>query len=242
MNDLPKMILFDFCGTLATEKHFDNYHGLKKAFEDVGYDVSDLLLRKMSDKLSVFFKTSMELCKKYNVEIPNTKVLRSIIQSEGVNVDFDEERFDYMYWTNASHIEVVAGADLLLKYLKKEGIRTAIVSNISFSGRTVQRVLDEIIPDNGIEMVFSSSDYVFRKPDKLFFEIVLAQLGIQAEHTWICGDSLVNDVQSGLNAGIKTVYYCTDTSKMLDDKRITTITALTDMIDMIESIHNVRRD
>lgn len=70
--------------------------------------------------------------------------------SEGLSIDFDEERFDFVYWTNASHIEVVAGADLLLKYLKQKGIRTAVVSNISFSGRTVQRVLPEMIPDNGI--------------------------------------------------------------------------------------------
>lgn len=56
MNDLPKMILFDFGGTLTTEQYFDNYHGLKKAFEDAGYDISDLLLRKMSDKLSFFLK------------------------------------------------------------------------------------------------------------------------------------------------------------------------------------------
>ena len=130
----------------------------------------------------------------------------------------------------------------LLNYLKKKGIRVAVVSNISFSGKTVQRVLDEIMPDNGIETVFSSSDYVFRKPDKIFFDIVMAQLGIQAENTWICGDNIANDVQGGLNAGLKTVYYCTDPSKRLDDERVTTITALTDLIDMIESADGVRRD
>lgn len=242
MNALPKMILLDFGGTLATENHFDNYRGLREAFEDAGYAVSDILLRRMSDKLSFFFKTFMKFGKEYNIEIPNIKVLRSVILSEGLSFDFDAERFDYMYWTHASHIEAVNGADSLLKYLRKKGIRAAVVSNISFSGKTVQRVLDEIMPDNGIETVFSSSDYVFRKPDKIFFEIVMAQLGIQAENTWICGDNIANDVRGGLNAGLRTVYYCTDPSNRLDDERVTTITALTDLIDMIERADGVRRD
>ena len=68
------------------------------------------------------------------------------------------------------------------------------------------------IEDSGIgkyfDGIFVSERIGYNKPDKRFFDIAFSEIPDFAhEETVIVGDTLTSDIQGGINAGIKTVYF-----------------------------------
>lgn len=88
-----------------------------------------------------------------------------------------------------------------------ENIRTCVVSNLSFCGRTLERRIRKAIPEADFAFVISSCDYLFRKPSRHIFEAALARAGVSADRVWFCGDQLVPDIQGSSAVGITPVWY-----------------------------------
>lgn len=68
------------------------------------------------------------------------------------------------------------------------------------------------IKDSGIgryfDGIFVSEKIGYNKPDKRFFDIAFAEISdFKQEETVIIGDTLTSDIQGGINAGIRTVYF-----------------------------------
>ena len=68
------------------------------------------------------------------------------------------------------------------------------------------------INDSGIgryfDGIFVSEKIGYNKPDKRFFDIAFAEIpDFKHDETVIIGDTLTSDIQGGINAGIKTVYF-----------------------------------
>lgn len=68
------------------------------------------------------------------------------------------------------------------------------------------------ISDSGIgkyfDGIFVSEKIGYNKPDKRFFDIAFAEIpDFKQDETVIIGDTLTSDIQGGINAGIKTVYF-----------------------------------
>lgn len=68
------------------------------------------------------------------------------------------------------------------------------------------------IKDSGIgkyfDGIFVSEKIGYNKPDKRFFDIAFTEIpDFKQEETVIIGDTLTSDIQGGINAGIKTVYF-----------------------------------
>ena len=68
------------------------------------------------------------------------------------------------------------------------------------------------IKDSGIgkyfDGIFVSEKIGYNKPDKRFFECAFSQIpNLEREQTVIVGDTLTSDIQGGINAGIRTVYF-----------------------------------
>ena len=68
------------------------------------------------------------------------------------------------------------------------------------------------IKDSGIgkyfDGIFVSEKIGYNKPDKRFFDSAFADIpDFNREEAVIVGDTLTSDIQGGLNAGIKTVYF-----------------------------------
>ena len=57
----------------------------------------------------------------------------------------------------------------------------------------------------------TSSDYMFRKPSKILFDIAIRKSGLSSDEIWYCGDNPHADVEGAHNAGIFPVWYENDT-------------------------------
>lgn len=123
---------------------------------------------------------------------------------QGVAADHNETRAFYEKTLGQGHF-FMDGAEELLDALYKK-YRLYLVSNGTAS------VQKGRLESSGIEKyfdgIFISQTVGFNKPDVRFFEKVFESIpDFKKEETVIIGDSLTSDIQGGINAGIKTVWF-----------------------------------
>lgn len=97
--------------------------------------------------------------------------------------------------------------DKMLDYLYKNGIHTAVISNLGWSGEALAERFDRLLPNNKFKFVIISSDYMYRKPSRVLFDIALNKAGLAADKVWYCGDSVTADIEGVYGAGF--FLYCT---------------------------------
>ena len=97
--------------------------------------------------------------------------------------------------------------ELLLEYLKEQKIRTAVISNISFSGQALKERIHRMLPGNEFEFILATSEYVFRKPHSRIFELALRKAGLRPQEVWYCGDNAYYDVEGASRSGILPIWY-----------------------------------
>ena len=123
-----------------------------------------------------------------------------------------------MYWVSLSEIDTVfwnaaapgvptEGIREFLRYLKNKGIRTGVISNICYAPSVVAEHINRLLPENTFEFIITSSNFIFRKPNKRIFDLALEKAELQPDEVWYIGDQYECDVKGSLNAGLQPVWY-----------------------------------
>ena len=94
--------------------------------------------------------------------------------------------------------EFFPGALELLRGLKAQGVKTAIVS--TKRGDTIQFILERLGAADGVDLVIGSADVKRHKPDPEGLLAAMERLGVRAEETLFCGDTVL-DAGAARNAG-----------------------------------------
>lgn len=202
----PKMILFDYGHTLLWEKDFDFLSGYRAMFELVAENSGNASPEEAC-ALSVGIFRDADVCRKLGYEIHEFQLLRLVADVFGIKFSAPLEQVESILWTNASKGGKMPHVDELLKYLKEEGIRTGIISNIGWSGGALKERIDRFFPGNDFEFVIASSEYAIRKPNPLIFRVALQKAGLNPSEVWFCGDNIGADIIGAHGAGIFPVYY-----------------------------------
>ncbi len=122
-----------------------------------------------------------------------------------------------------------------LKYLNNKVIQYAVTNGTSVAqhNKLKKSSLDKIF-----KKAFISDELGYEKPSKAFFDIVFnaikEEYDFTKEEILIIGDSLTSDIQGGINAGIKTVWYnpkkAPNTNNLHIDYEITDIQQVKDIV------------
>lgn len=67
--------------------------------------------------------------------------------------------------------------------------------------------INRLLPENAFEFVITSSNYIYRKPNKRIFDLALEKADLQADEVWYIGDQYECDVKGSFNAGLMPVWY-----------------------------------
>jgi len=202
----PEMILFDYGQTLAYEPHFDLSRGYDELYKHITKNPDNVTaaeLKQFSDRI---FRQHREVLKA-GYEPHEHHSLRATLEYYGVELDVDIAEAERIIWDNTSIGAVMPHADVLLHFLKEQGIRMGVISNIGWSGSALTERLSRLFPENEFEFILASSEYGIRKPDRILFDIALRKAGVTADKVWYCGDSIENDVNGALAAGMFPVLY-----------------------------------
>mgnify|MGYP002622665600 CR=1 FL=1 len=99
------------------------------------------------------------------------------------------------------------GIDNRTTYINENGIRSGVISNIGWSGEALTSRINRLLPENTFEFIIASSDYMFRKPNPMLFELALKKAGLQPGDVWFCGDNVKADVVGSAQVGIFPIWY-----------------------------------
>ncbi len=225
----PKMILFDYGQTLVNEAKFDGVKGteavLKYATRNK-YNHSAQELQAMADamnqELGRFDPTRRHL---FQVEVPNSMFCSYLYESQGVELSIKGAQLDKVFWDAAAPGKPTEGIEDFLDFLKQEGIRVAILSNISYSGEALENRIKEVLPNHEFEFILATSEYMYRKPNPRIFELALEKADLKPEEVWYIGDNYECDIEGARNAGMFPVWYVGATENPLEPGKMTFVAA-----------------
>lgn len=207
----PKMILFDYGQTLISEGKYDGLKGTEAVMKYAVKNERNLTpaqvqeeADKANDEIGRLDFSKRHL---FQVEVPNDIFSNYLYESLGIQIDLEADEMDKVFWDASSPGTAIEGVQEFLDYLETEGIRTGVVSNISYSQKVVSDRINHLIPGNHFDWILTTSNYVFRKPNRRIFDLALAKAGLKAEEVWYVGDHYECDIVGAKNAGLTPIWF-----------------------------------
>ncbi len=215
---IPKMILFDYGQTLIAEQKFDGVKGTEAVLQYAARNKYHLSAEQVQAKANEINREYMEEMHSigrfdpekrhlFQIEIPNTMFTPYLYESQGIEIALSNSEIDTVFWNAAAPGMPTEGIKEFLGYLKNKGIRTGVISNISYASSVVAERINRLLPENAFEFIITSSNYIFRKPNKRIFDLVLEKAGLEPDEVWYIGDQYECDVKGSLNAGLLPIWY-----------------------------------
>lgn len=202
----PKMIIFDAGKTLLNYLEVDMLRGVRAYMNHLTDNPRNLTAEEIRREDNLVFG-QFDRCREQLFEVPAQRILKLVFDRLGLKFSISIEEIERLIWENDAKIVPVEGAKELLDYLKREGIRTAVISNLDFSGALLKERLNQIYPDNTFEFVITSSEYGIRKPHRYLFEAGITLSGLKPEEIWYVGDKVKVDVEGSRACGMVPVLY-----------------------------------
>lgn len=207
----PEMVIFDYGHTLVYERNCGPLAGDMALQRHIKTNKNSLTAQQIYQRAAELSKP-LAAAKKNGLEILQTQYMRLLYETLEIELDVSYEEAEEIFWDAAWPGEPMPGAEDMLQKLREMGIRTAVISNISFSGKNLKRRLNRLLPDNRFEFVMASSDYGYRKPSHHLFSLALTKAGLAGESVWYCGDRADMDVDGSAAVGMFPVWFEYDVS------------------------------
>ena len=213
MFSYPEMILFDYGHTLLYEPNWESENGNKELMKYITKNPNNYTLEDIKKGAEFIFGKHIEHIRKMGYDIPGQIGNRVLYEYLGIEFSLSPVEQEIIFWNSASAGAIMPNAEKMLDAINKKGIRSAVISNLLWSSEALTERLDRLLPNNQFEFVMTSSDYLFRKPNRILFEIALQKAGLNPKHVWYCGDNPQADVEGSAQAGICPVWYDNDTER-----------------------------
>lgn len=207
----PDMILFDYGQTLINENRFDGLRGTAAVLEyatENKYNRTPEELQALANEINTGLGR-MDASKRhlFQIEIPYTTFSAYLYESQGIRFSLPYEELETVFWDAASPGVPTEGIAEFLEFLHEQGIRTGVISNMSYTGKSLAQRITSQIPNHHFEFILSSCDYVFRKPNPRIFQLALEKAGLLPKQVWYVGDHYECDIVGAKAVGMTPVWY-----------------------------------
>ena len=207
----PKMILFDYGQTLVAEQKFDGIRGTEAVLQYAVRNKYHLSAEQVQAKANEINREcgrfDPEKRHLFQIEIPNAMFTAYLYESLGIEIALSSPEIDTVFWNAAAPGVPTEGIQDFLEYLKNKGIRTGVISNISYDPAVVAGRINRLLPENAFEFILTSSNFMFRKPNRRIFELALEKAELRPDEVWYIGDQYECDVKGALQTGLLPVWY-----------------------------------
>ena len=214
------MIIFDYGHTLCFEESFDGVRGCEAVMKYTSKNPNNLSAKEISEFFDSIYYDIGKIARASNIELHNLLSERLMYEYLQIEFSISLTEIEKVFWDNAAPGIVMPHAKEVLTYLKESGIRSGVISNISFSGENLTERINELYPENDFEFVIASSDYLYRKPHPMIFKLALKKANLCAGDVWYCGDSPNFDAEGAHNVGIFPVWYHSEIECDYRDKNL----------------------
>lgn len=131
---VPKMILFDYGHTLLYEPGFDTLRGEKALSSYIVSNKQGLSAEEINDFSQKLFQDIHQAARRDGLEIHERQFQKFRYEYLEITFSISWPEAEKIFWDNASRGAVMPGADKMLDYINKKGIRSGVISNIGFPG------------------------------------------------------------------------------------------------------------
>lgn len=194
-------LLFDLDNTLLD---FDKAeaNALTKALWDAGITVTEEMLSRYN-KINLAQWKLLEQGKMTREEV-KIRRFKLLFQEFDIKISPEDVAKHYQTYLGQGHY-FIEGAEEVLEKLSTK-YRIYVVTNGTLS---VQRGrLESSGIKKYLQGIFISEEIGYNKPSVEYFNKCFTQIpDFKKENTVIIGDSLSSDIQGGINAGIKTIWF-----------------------------------
>jgi 4-nitrophenyl phosphatase len=140
-----------------------------------------------------------------------------VVGQDGLHYAMTEAGFVLVPDSSEPADVVVAGLDMHITYEKLRHATLLIRRGAKYIGTNGDLTFpseEGLLPGAGsilaaIEAATSVAPVVVGKPKRLMFDIAVAKMGVEPEHTAMIGDRLETDILGGQRAGLKTILVTT---------------------------------
>lgn len=212
MDQKPEMIIFDYGQTIVTEDEFDSLKGNRALLDFAVKNPNNITAEQIQELASSLSKDINDVFSVQNrnyqkLELPGYAYNKYLYEYFEIEFSLPPAEVEWVFWSNCAQGTPTKNIETALEQLHHLGIRTAVVSNMMNSTQSLERRINEILPQNHFEFIISSGDHMFRKPHRRIFELALKKAGIPPERVWFCGDNLYCDIEGAYYAGMKPIWY-----------------------------------
>ena len=214
------MIIFDYGHTLTYNDDADQIRGHEAIMKHVVRNKNNLSANDINEFAQGFFDEIEQRIQNAGIEMHwqiSTRLMYDYLQLE---FDIPLDKIEQVFWDAAFPDHAMSNTEKMLDYLKDQGIRSGVISNLSFSSINLTERINSLLPGNDFEFVITSSEYVYRKPARIIFELALRKAELSPDDVWFCGDNTISDVSGAADAGIFPVWYHSDKDCSYRDKSL----------------------
>uniref|UniRef100_A0A7C2PEW0 HAD family hydrolase n=1 Tax=candidate division WOR-3 bacterium TaxID=2052148 RepID=A0A7C2PEW0_UNCW3 len=218
---MKKVLIFDFGGTIVTDESDDVLHMrfYKEFINRFNIPAQpEEMFQFLKAEIKEVLKTAHE--KWENLSMAYTKALEQFLKSKNIEVTSDHlKTFRELYLKyHEKFTEPFPDAVETLFKLKSLGFRLAIISNID--NEIIEPVLKKLGIYDIFEVIVTSEELGFGKPNIKIFEETLKRLGISSKDAIFIGDSYTNDVEGAKKAGMDAIHFgveCKNWKELFDE-------------------------
>jgi putative hydrolase of the HAD superfamily len=203
---IPKMILFDYGHTLLYETDYNFLRGEEALFDYVRSNKKELTPKQVCDFSQKLFE-QIGVVRDLGMEFHQWQFHKFLYEYLEIELTITPQEAERIFWNKISMGGLMPNADKLIEFINEAGIRSGVISNISWSGNALTERIDRLLPQNKFEFVIASSEYMFRKPNPMLFELALKKAGLNSSDVWFCGDNIIADVEGSAAVGIFPIWY-----------------------------------
>ncbi|MBN2794684.1 MAG: HAD family hydrolase [Clostridia bacterium] len=210
----PKAILFDLGDTIIMQSSGDFLKGTQTLLEYSDRKQDAVLIQEYASKLEEEIKNVKEVS---HFENSCRAFMKFLYEYHQVNFSISLEELEIIFNRVAFKRHLADDFYEYLNYLKSNDIRVAILSNTTFSEKTLRDELSIYDLEDAFEFVISTADYGIRKPDSRIFQLALNKLILEADTVWYIGNSFKYDVIGAHDSGIQPIWFNHEKNKPLKD-------------------------
>lgn len=214
----PKMIIFDYGHTLLYEPGWDSMRGNAELLKHATVNKNNCTVQELQRGADMVFSEHIERIRELGYDVSALVGDRFLYEYLGLEFSLSPHEIETVFWDACTAGAVMPGADKMLDYINCHNIRSAVISNIGWSGQALTKRINRLLPNNQFEFVIASSDYLFRKPSRYLFELALIKAELSPSEVWYCGDNPQADVEGASQVGIFPIWYDNATEKNHKDR------------------------
>ncbi len=202
---MKKIVLIDLGNTLIYNKKID--------FNE-GYTYLYSLINETNITKDVFVNEAFQLFQKMYVsrdidliEIAFQSFLKRLFDKLHVTSVYSFAELEKIIYDKTVKDEPIDGVLAFLDFLKSQNIPVYIISNSTFSSQCLRKTIDAFGISKFIQGLYSSADYGYRKPNRLFFEKIAPLQNIHKEETVMIGNDAYFDFEFAKNISVDFLWF-----------------------------------